>query len=107
MKATIMFADIEGFTAWSSMREPHQVFTLLEQIYFEFDKLAKRKSIFKVETVGDCYVAVAGVPKRRSDHAVVMVRYAQKCINKLRRLVIELETQLGPGTFPAVSMSLS
>lgn len=58
---TVMFADIAGFTAWSSTREPSQVFILLETIYKEFDILAKRRGVFKVETVGDCYVAVCGL----------------------------------------------
>ena len=44
-----------GFTAWSSIREPSQVFTLLETVYTSFDKIAKRRRVFKVETVGDCY----------------------------------------------------
>ena len=52
---TVMFADIAGFTAWSSEREPSQVFTLLETVYHAFDKLAKKRKVFKVETVGDCY----------------------------------------------------
>ena len=49
-----MFGDIAGFTAWSSVREPSQVFTLLETVYAAFDVLAKRRRVFKVETVGDC-----------------------------------------------------
>jgi class 3 adenylate cyclase len=53
---TIMFADIAGFTAWSSAREPSQVFTLLESIYAAFDRVAQRRRVFKVEVVGDCYV---------------------------------------------------
>ena len=48
---TIMFADICGFTAWSSVREPTQVFTLLETLYHAFDEIAKRRRVFKVETV--------------------------------------------------------
>lgn len=66
---TVMFSDIAGFTAWASIREPAQVFTLLEQIYSSFDAIAKRKRIFKVETIGDCYVAAAGLPEKRDDHA--------------------------------------
>jgi Adenylate and Guanylate cyclase catalytic domain len=50
--ATVMFADISGFTAWSSVREPSQVFTLLEKVYASFDKVAKTLKVFKVETVG-------------------------------------------------------
>ena len=51
-----MFADMAGFTAWSSAREPSQVFTLLESIYSEFDRIAHRRKVFKVEVIGDCYV---------------------------------------------------
>lgn len=55
--ATVVFMDIAGFTAWASQREPSQVFILLETIYQTFDRLAKRRKVFKVETIGDCYVA--------------------------------------------------
>jgi hypothetical protein len=40
-EASIVFADIVGFTAWSSTREPTQVFTLLETLYKAFDRVAK------------------------------------------------------------------
>ena len=54
-ETTVLFADIAGFTAWSSTREPSQVFTLLETIYHSFDEIAKRRRVFKVETVGGMY----------------------------------------------------
>lgn len=46
-EATILFADICGFTAWASIREPHQVFLLLETVFQSFDVLAKRHGVFK------------------------------------------------------------
>lgn len=52
--------DIAGFTAWSADREPEQVFQLLEAFYAEFDALAVLMDVFKVETIGDCYLAVTG-----------------------------------------------
>ena len=55
-QASICFADIKGFSAWSSEREPSQVFTLLETVYGGIDRIAKKVGVFKVETVGDCYV---------------------------------------------------
>lgn len=61
-ETTVMFADIAGFTAWSSEREPSQIFYLLESVYRTFDSLATKFGVFKVETIGDCYVAVAGIP---------------------------------------------
>ena len=96
--ATVLFADICGFTAWSSVREPTQVFTLLEQIYNSFDIIAKRRRIFKVETIGDCYVAAAGLPDPRPDHAAAMSRFASDCLTKMHSVVKKLEVRLGPDT---------
>eukprot|EP00980_Cylindrotheca_fusiformis_P003085 scaffold719_cov117-Cylindrotheca_fusiformis.AAC.5 len=95
---TVVFADLAGFTAWSSAREPHQVFILLETLYGAFDKLAYRHSVFKVETVGDCYVAAAGLPEPTDDHAVVACRFARDCLKKMKDVTVRLEVSLGPDT---------
>ncbi|KAL3938937.1 MAG: hypothetical protein SGBAC_006242 [Bacillariaceae sp.] len=95
---TVLFADIAGFTAWSSVREPSQVFTLLETIYKAFDTIAKKRKVFKVETVGDCYVAVTGLPEPTDDHAVVMCEFAKDCQVQFNDLVKQLEVLLGPDT---------
>ena len=52
--ATVFFADIAGFTAWSSTRDPSQVFILLQTIYQAFDAIAKRRKVFKVEVSKGC-----------------------------------------------------
>mmetsp|Transcript_12061 Transcript_12061/g.27486 ORF Transcript_12061/g.27486 Transcript_12061/m.27486 type:complete len:1731 (+) Transcript_12061:313-5505(+) len=97
-KTTVMLADIEGFTAWCSEREPCQVFRLLETVYREFDLEARKLGVFKVETVGDCYVAVTGLPDPREDHAVVIAKYAVRCLLKFNVMTKRLEATLGPGT---------
>lgn len=97
-EVTIMFADIVGFTAWSSTREPSQVFTLLEGLYAEFDRIASKRRVFKVETIGDCYVAVVGLPDPRKDHAVVMSKFARDCLYKFKSKTREMEVELGPDT---------
>ena len=81
-----MFADIAGFTAWSSVREPAQVFTLLEQIYGSFDALAKRRGVFKVETIGDCY------GKKRVEDSD---RHAISCQGSNCLIFLFLSTQYG------------
>jgi hypothetical protein len=53
-ETTVLFCDIAGFTEWSSKRQPWEVFHLLETIYGEFDEIARRRQVFKVETIGDC-----------------------------------------------------
>jgi len=95
---TVMFADIAGFTAWSSAREPSQVFILLETIYAAFDKLAYRYGVFKVETVGDSYVAVGGLPEPNKEHATVVARFARGCMKKMKEVTAKLEVSLGPDT---------
>lgn len=110
-------ADIAGFTSWSSQREPSQVFLLLESIFQSFDIVAKRKGVFKVETIGDCYVgeysvqsrdpyiqhfifaAVCGVPRANSNHAIVMAEFAREALQRFDRVVRgDLEISLGPDT---------
>ena len=95
---TVLFADIAGFTAWSSVREPTQVFTLLETVYGAFDNIAARRGVFKVETIGDSYVAVTGLPDPRKDHAVVMAKFARDCREQFNELCSALESTLGPET---------
>ena len=95
---TVLFADIAGFTAWSSVREPCQVFTLLETVYSAFDNIAAMRGVFKVETIGDSYVAVTGLPDPRKDHAVVMAKFARDCREQFNELCSALESTLGPET---------
>ncbi|KAG7350433.1 adenylate/guanylate cyclase [Nitzschia inconspicua] len=95
---TVMFADISGFTAWSSAREPSHVFALLEAIYKEFDTIARKKGVFKVEVVGDCYVAVCGLPDPRPNHAVVMAKFANSCHTAMSQVTQALGIELGPET---------
>eukprot|EP00980_Cylindrotheca_fusiformis_P010153 scaffold2261_cov124-Cylindrotheca_fusiformis.AAC.1 len=95
---SVVFADIAGFTAWSSAREPGQVFVLLETLYGAFDKIAYRHNVFKVETVGDCYVAAAGLPEPDDRHAVIACKFARDCLRKMAEATIQLEVMLGPDT---------
>lgn len=98
LNTTIVFVDIVGFTAWSSNRQPTHVFNLLETVFRAFDKQANKHGIFKVETVGECYVAVSGLPNPRKDHAVAICRFARNCVHVFRNTTKNLETTLGPDT---------
>ena len=100
---TVMFADIAGFTAWSSAREPAQVFILLQTVYQSFDLIAKKRQVFKVETIGDSYVAVTGLPEPQTKHASIMARFACDCLVRISEVTKELESTLGPDT-AALSM---
>merc|ERR1712038_1761459 len=92
---TIMFADMVSFTAWSSEHAPEDVFYLLETLFLEFDKEAERMGVFKLGTIGDCYIAVTGIPDPREDHAVIMAKFAEECKYKTNKVLKELRNEFG------------
>ena len=74
-----MFADISGFISWSSNRNPVDVFQLLDLLFKEFDIVGLQIGVFKVSTIGDCYLATSGLPDIRDDHAEVMDKFSVEC----------------------------
>jgi class 3 adenylate cyclase len=95
---TVFFGDLVGFTAWSSKRQPEQVFELLETLFAAFDALADKRGVFKIETIGDCYVAVTGVPNPQQDHALIMAKFARDCMFKMKLATNSLAPSLGEDT---------
>lgn len=68
--ATVLFADLVGFTAFSSSRQADYVVQQLNHIFKVFDRLAENHGVEKIKTIGDCYMLAGGVPDLQDDHAV-------------------------------------
>jgi class 3 adenylate cyclase len=62
------------------------------------DSVAKKRGVFKVETIGDSYLAVTGLPDPQEDHAVIMAEFAFDCKRKMQEITRNLERTLGPET---------
>ncbi len=74
--ATVLFADIVGFTAFADATSPERIVTLLSRAFVELDELAARHGLEKIKTLGDGYLAVAGVTTPRPDHALAATAMA-------------------------------
>lgn len=83
--ATVLFADIQGFTKMSDSLEAFEVVAFLNQIVTRFDERAKREGIEKIKTMGDAYMAATGLEENaNSESTLRMVKFAQGMLSDLR-----------------------
>ena len=75
-EATILFADLAGFTALSSTMVAVEIVEMLDLLFSRFDALAARFGVEKIKTIGDGYMVAGGVPDPRPDHAAAVVEMA-------------------------------
>ena len=74
--ASVLFADVVDFTPMSEGMSPSSLVELLNEVFTYFDEVADELGVEKIKTIGDCYMAAAGVPERSDDHAHVMTDMA-------------------------------
>ena len=67
--ATVLFADIVGFTSLAARISPLELVNLLNQIFSKFDELTEKHGLEKIKTNGDAYMVAGGLPVLRPDHA--------------------------------------
>ncbi|HLO46967.1 MAG TPA: adenylate/guanylate cyclase domain-containing protein [Kamptonema sp.] len=74
--ATILFADIVGFTPLSARTPPIELVNLLNHIFSQFDELAEMYGLEKIKTIGDAYMVAGGLPVPMEDHANAVAQMA-------------------------------
>ncbi|XP_037074555.1 guanylate cyclase soluble subunit beta-2-like [Pollicipes pollicipes] len=106
--ATVLFSDIVTFTVIASRCQPHQIVQLLNEMYTRFDDATESNGVYKVETIGDAYMVVGGIPSRVPDHAtrvvsqaIDMVRLAQEVAHPITGAPVQI--RVGIHTGPAVA----
>lgn len=105
-ETTVLFADIAGFTPWANRTAPDVVVGLLEDLFTRFDDVAADCGIEKLKTVGDEYMAVAGAPMARDDHADAALRAARglllECARWQEAHGLDLPIRVGLASGPVV-----
>jgi class 3 adenylate cyclase len=68
-EASVLFVDLVGFTEQAARTDPDELIATLDGVFSRWDDLADQFGLEKIKTIGDAYMAVAGVPDARADHA--------------------------------------
>ncbi|WP_234782441.1 adenylate/guanylate cyclase domain-containing protein [Sinorhizobium americanum] len=84
--ASILFADMAGFTAEASQTSPVQLVEFLNEVFTVFDQLVERHGLEKIKTTGDNYMVVSGMPVARPDNAAALVRLGIEMLDAASRL---------------------
>ena len=74
--ASVLFADMVGFTPLSASMSPPELIELLNDVFASFDGFVEDLGLEKIRTVGDEYMVAAGIPDARSDHAHAIAELA-------------------------------
>ena len=75
-EASILFADMAGFTERASAMDPAELVMFLNRVFTAFDRLVETHGLEKIKTTGDAYMVVSGVPVPRPDHVQALARLA-------------------------------
>lgn len=106
-EASVLFADIEGFTNFSEGHAPADVVKILNGIFSHLDTLVQKHKLEKIKTIGDAYMVAAGIPVYREDHAEAIAAFAldvrQAFDEYTRANNIHLRLRIGINSGPVIA----
>jgi len=85
---TVLFADVVEFTDMAQQVSPAVVMDMLNQLYHRFDTLTKTMQVYKVETIGDCYMAATGLLHNDPHHVRTMLEFALAMLREASQVLL-------------------
>ena len=104
--ATIVFADIVGFTPLVARLDAGDLVDRLSGLFTAFDELVSRHRIEKIKTIGDAYMAASGIPAEREDHAHAAVDFARDLIRATAQTnggAVDMNVRVGINSGPVIA----
>jgi adenylate cyclase len=106
-EATVLFADIVEFTKLCTGLPPQEMVSMLNEIFSDFDRIADNRGLEKIKTIGDAYMAVAGLPIPTADHATRAAHMALDMLEAMERFNARsgyaLQVRIGVNSGPVVA----
>lgn len=107
-EASVLFADIAGFTKMSSkMSSQEKLVDILNEIFTSFDKVASKYGLEKIKTIGDCYMLAGGIPIPSEDHLERTTEASLEMLDTFKNLQeqlnIEVDIRIGINAGPIVA----
>jgi len=93
-EATVLFADLVGFTTLTNRLAPGHLVEILSDIFIKLDELSEAKGVEKVKTIGDNYMVVGGVRNPSPESAEAVVEFAIEALNAINQYAMERELPL-------------
>ena len=81
--ATVLFADLVGFTALSATVNAASLVHMLNYVFRAFDEFGKELKLEKIKTIGDSYMIVVGIPPNTEDHQIRCMQFANKALDHI------------------------
>ncbi len=107
LDATVLFADIVGFTRIAARNSPSRTVQLLNDLFSNFDRVAELFQLEKIKTIGDSYMMVGGLPVINPDHAEACANAAVEMLEALRvfnrRHQLDWQVRIGMNSGPVVA----
>jgi class 3 adenylate cyclase len=106
-QVTVVFADAVGSTEQGARSSPEQFAAALDELFRRFDQIADRHRLEKIKTIGDAYMAVAGAPVPRANHAEAALSMALDILDEAAQVRWPsgdpIRVRIGVATGPAVA----
>ncbi|GLE06727.1 hypothetical protein PINS_up016212 [Pythium insidiosum] len=95
-EVTLLYSDMVGFTQLASTLRPGELAVLLNKIYSAFDRHLDAFGVYKMDTVGDAFIVVGGLPSHKSErhHAAAVAAFAVEMLHEIERFCADARVAL-------------
>jgi class 3 adenylate cyclase len=94
-EVAVLFCDIVGFTPFCASRQPEEVVAHLQQLVSAYEEIAARHGLLKIKTIGDSFMASAGLPAPLPNPTLAAVGCGLEMVEAVRAMPVGWDVRVG------------